>query len=242
MRAEQRLTPRAIEETRRAIEEADGNEVFLVGETGEDGRVCAVRVGARGNEEAVPVLGPQIRDGDAIIHNHPSGGVTPSGADLAVASRLGNQGIGFYIVDNDVEQVYVVAEPVEAREIVPLDRQALTRALLPGGALGRIFPQYERRDSQVAMLAAVCDSFNGDEICAAEAGTGVGKSLAYLLPAVQVLDDIGRLHEHRRRTGTLPRPSGAAPSLHAHCDLLRRLPARSAQAGLPSQFAVRSSS
>jgi ATP-dependent DNA helicase DinG len=184
VRAEQRLTPRAIEETRRAIEEADGNEVFLVGETGEDGRVCAVRVGARGNEEAVPVLGPQIRDGDAIIHNHPSGGVTPSGADLAVASRLGNQGIGFYIVDNDVEQVYVVAEPVEAREIVPLDRQALTRALLPGGALGRIFPQYERRDSQVAMLAAVCDSFNGDEICAAEAGTGVGKSLAYLLPAV----------------------------------------------------------
>ncbi|MCX7039315.1 MAG: helicase c2, partial [Spirochaetes bacterium] len=184
MRAEQRLTPRAIEEIRRAIVEADGNEVFLVGETGEDGRVQSIRIGARGNEEAVPVLSPQIRDGDVIIHNHPSGGTAPSGADLAVASRLGNQGIGFYIVDNAVEQVYVVAEPVEAREIVPLDKESLSRALLPGGALGRIFPQYERRDSQVAMLAAVCDSFNGDEICAAEAGTGVGKSLAYLLPAV----------------------------------------------------------
>jgi ATP-dependent DNA helicase DinG len=189
VRAEQRLTPRAIEEIRRAIEEADGNEVFLVGETGEDGRVQSIRIGARGNEEAVPVLAPQIRDGDAIIHNHPMGGspahrLAPSGADLAVASRLGNQGIGFYIVDNDVEQVYVVAEPVEAREIVLLDKESLSRALLPGGALGRIFPLYERRDSQVAMLAAVCDSFNGDEICAAEAGTGVGKSLAYLLPAV----------------------------------------------------------
>lgn len=184
MRAEQRLSPRAVDEIRRAVAEADGNEVFLVGEIGDDGRVLSIRVGARGNEEAVPVLGPQIGDGDCILHNHPSGGVTPSAADMAVASRLGNQGIGFYIVDNAVEEVYVVAEPVHAREAEPLDREELAGTLLPGGALGRIFPQYEKRDSQVGMLRAVCDSFNGDEICAAEAGTGVGKSLAYLLPAV----------------------------------------------------------
>ena len=54
----------------------------------------------------------------------------------------------------------------------------------PVGALARIFPLYEMRESQVGMLRAVCDSFNGDEICAAEAGTGVGKSIAYLVPAV----------------------------------------------------------
>ena len=34
------------------------------------------------------------------------------------------------------------------------------------------------------MLRLVCKAFNGDELCAAEAGTGVGKSLAYLLPAI----------------------------------------------------------
>ena len=126
MRAEQRLSARVIEEIREAIADADGNEVFLVGSRGEDGKVTAVTVGARGNEEAVPVLGPHLGSGDVVLHNHPSGGTRPSHADLAIASRLGNQGIGFYIVDNDLSEVYVVAEPVEAQEIVPLDVEPAT--------------------------------------------------------------------------------------------------------------------
>ncbi|MGD0725489.1 MAG: helicase C-terminal domain-containing protein [Spirochaetia bacterium] len=184
MRAEQRIGLRVIEEIREAIADANGNEVFLVGKRGHDGKVESVTVGARGNEEAVPVLSPHLEEGDVIIHNHPSGGITPSGADLAIASRLGNQGIGFFIVDNRLDEVYVVAEPVEAREIAPLDEDALAAGLSPDGALSRLYPLFEERASQVDMLRLVCRAFNGDEICAAEAGTGVGKSLAYLLPAV----------------------------------------------------------
>jgi ATP-dependent DNA helicase DinG len=184
VRADERLAPDVIDHIREAIQDAGGNEVFLVGRTGHDGRIAEVRVGARGTEEAVPVLSPHVQEGDAIIHNHPSGGVRPSNADLAVASRLGNQGIGFYIVDNEVEEIYVVAEPVETRQVVPLDEEALASGLAPGGALARVYPLYEERESQTRMLRQVARAFNRDEICAAEAGTGVGKSLAYLLPAV----------------------------------------------------------
>ncbi len=184
MRADERLTPRVIEEIREAIADADGNEVFLVGRMGDDGRVSAVTVGARGTDEAVPVLGPHIEEGDAVIHNHPSGGTRPSRADLAVASRLGNQGIGFYIVDNDLDDIYVVAEPVAPRPMVALDEEELAAGLSPGGALSRVYPLFEERESQTRMLRQVCRAFNHDEICAAEAGTGVGKSLAYLVPAV----------------------------------------------------------
>ena len=77
MRAEQRLGLRVIEEIREAIADADGNEVFLVGKRGDDGKVESVTVGARGNEEAVPVLSPHLEEGDVVIHNHPSGGITP---------------------------------------------------------------------------------------------------------------------------------------------------------------------
>jgi ATP-dependent DNA helicase DinG len=123
MRADRRLAPEAIEAIREAIAEAGGNEVFLVGKAGEDGRVASVTVGARGSDEAVPVLRPHLKGGDAVIHNHPGGSpLGPSRADLAIASRLGDEGIGFYIVDNAVDEVYVVAEPVAAREIEPLDR------------------------------------------------------------------------------------------------------------------------
>ncbi|HET6487974.1 MAG TPA: helicase c2, partial [Spirochaetia bacterium] len=149
MKADRRLTPEAIDQIRAAVEEAGGNEVFLVGTVGDDGRVASVRVGARGNEEAVPVLSPHLEDGGCVIHNHPSGGTRPSNADLSIASRLGNQGIGFYIVDNTVEEVYVVAEPVAAREIVLLDAGQLADAISPGGALSRLYPLYENRESQV---------------------------------------------------------------------------------------------
>lgn len=184
MRVEQRFAPHVVEEIREAIADADGNEVFLIGKLGDDGRIESVMVGARGNEGAVPVLSPHLAEGDVVVHNHPSGGTAPSGADLAVASRLGNQGIGFFIVNNALDEVYVVAEPVEAREIAPLDENELAAGLSPMGALSRVYPLYEERASQVDMLRLVCRAFNGDEICAAEAGTGVGKSLAYLLPAV----------------------------------------------------------
>ena len=200
MRAEERLTPRVIEEIREAIADADGNEVFLVGKLGDDGRVSAVTVGARGTDEAVPVLSPHLDEGDAVIHNHPpvgsgpkgrerpsSGGrtnISPSNADLAIASRLGNQGIGFYIVGNDLVDIYVVAEAVQPHRAVSLDEEELAAGLSPGGALSRVYPLFEERESQTQMLRQVCRAFNNDEICAAEAGTGVGKSLAYLVPAV----------------------------------------------------------
>jgi ATP-dependent DNA helicase DinG len=184
MKASSRLTREAIEDIRQAIADADGNEVFLVGTAGEDGRIAGVTVGARGNQEAVPVLEPHIAGGDVVIHNHPSGDTRPSNPDLAIAARLGNQGVGFFIVDNDVEEVYVVAEPVGAKQITPLDEGELSGLLAPGGALSKVYPLFENRESQAGMLRMVCRAFNGDEICAAEAGTGVGKSLAYLLPAV----------------------------------------------------------
>jgi ATP-dependent DNA helicase DinG len=184
VRAGDRLTPAAVEEIRQSIADASGNEVFFVGRTGDGGKVESVTVGARGNEEAVPVLTPHLGEGDVVIHNHPSGGTRPSSADLAIASRLGNQGIGFFIVDNDVDEVYVVAEPVEGHAVATLDEDLLASHLAPGGALSRVYPLFEERQSQANMLRLVCQAFNGEEICAAEAGTGVGKSIAYLVPAV----------------------------------------------------------
>ncbi len=52
------------------------------------------------------------------------------------------------------------------------------------GALAGRMNSYEPRKSQIEMAAAVVRTFNQDGILVAEAGTGVGKSLAYLVPAV----------------------------------------------------------
>lgn len=57
----------------------------------------------------------------------------------------------------------------------------------PGGALAQKFPEYEHRPQQVEMAAAVADAIRKGLALMVEAGTGVGKSLAYLIPAFLAL-------------------------------------------------------
>ena len=182
------FTPAAADALRDAIAEASGQEVFCVGNSDADGLVRSVTIAARGNHREVPVLAPYVEGADLLIHNHPSGRLEPSGADLAVAGWAGDQGKGFCIVDNAVTRIYVVAEPAPRRERRPLDTRGLASTLRAGGALQRLHPGFEQRSGQVSLLQAACDAFNDEVIVAAEAGTGIGKSLAYLVPAVAWAD------------------------------------------------------
>ena len=178
------LAESAVAGLRAAIQEAGGREVFCVGNAGAGGLVHEVTIAARGNRHAVAVLAPYVDGADLLIHNHPSGELEPSAADLAVAGYVGDQGKGFCIVDNEVTRIYVVAEPVPGRELRLLDTRELASTLRAGGALQRLHPGYEQRAGQIALLQSACDAFNDEVIVAAEAGTGIGKSLAYLIPAV----------------------------------------------------------
>ena len=77
------------------------------------------------------------------------------------------------------------AEPLRpALSPCALDEEALARMLEPEGLFARHFPHFEHRPPQVDMLRAVTRAFNRGGQLLVEAGTGVGKSIAYLLPAV----------------------------------------------------------
>jgi len=77
------------------------------------------------------------------------------------------------------------ARPLQpAIERTPLDVDQLAAFLEEGGAFESHFPGYEYRPQQVAMLRGVAKAFNRGEHLLVEAPTGVGKSLAYLIPAV----------------------------------------------------------
>lgn len=54
----------------------------------------------------------------------------------------------------------------------------------PDGALARAIPDFEVRSGQAAMAAAVARRFEEGGVLLAEAGTGTGKTLAYLIPAI----------------------------------------------------------
>jgi len=63
--------------------------------------------------------------------------------------------------------------------------EPLREVLGPGGALSRVLPAYEPRPPQLAMAERVEDALGHGRALLVEAGTGTGKTLAYLLPAAR---------------------------------------------------------
>ncbi len=53
------------------------------------------------------------------------------------------------------------------------------------GLFSQKFPQYEEREGQIMMAKSVETAFIKDQLLLVEAGTGVGKSFAYLVPAIE---------------------------------------------------------
>jgi len=54
----------------------------------------------------------------------------------------------------------------------------------PGGLLHRSFPHFEERKEQLEMAKVIGSAYLKNRVALIEAGTGIGKSLAYLAPAV----------------------------------------------------------
>jgi ATP-dependent DNA helicase DinG len=87
----------------------------------------------------------------------------------------------------------VVAEPVRRRKRVLLDGDRICAALEEGGSIAARLQSYESRPSQLDLMRLIVRAVNEDALAAAEAGTGVGKSFAYLLPAM----DFALVNEER---------------------------------------------
>ena len=71
----------------------------------------------------------------------------------------------------------------ENERITPIDADMVASMFSEGGELSRALDGFEPRAEQVQMAQAVTEAINDGERIIIEAGTGVGKSLAYLLPA-----------------------------------------------------------
>jgi ATP-dependent DNA helicase DinG len=71
----------------------------------------------------------------------------------------------------------------------------IEQVLSAGGLIARSFSGYEFRPQQVQMACAIKDAFVDRRHLVTEAGTGIGKSFAYLVPAIELV--------HRGKTKVL---------------------------------------
>ncbi|HSJ32397.1 MAG TPA: helicase C-terminal domain-containing protein [Longimicrobiales bacterium] len=180
-----KLEPRSAARIRAEINHAGGNEVCFVAAVATDGVISDPRVLARGNQGAVLAATRDAAPGSLVIHNHPSGDLTPSDADMRVAAELYSNGLGLAIVDNAAATLYVVVAPPRLTELELLDEDEIAALLAPDGPVARAHAGYEDRPTQRDLARVVARAYNDGGIALAEAGTGTGKSVAYLIPAIE---------------------------------------------------------
>ncbi|MDP2964552.1 MAG: helicase C-terminal domain-containing protein [Pelolinea sp.] len=78
----------------------------------------------------------------------------------------------------------LLAQPLKPNpELLPLDIEETTAILSPGGPFSTYLENFESRNEQVEMLQAVAGALSNSQHLMVEAGTGIGKSYAYLVPA-----------------------------------------------------------
>ena len=174
-----RFTDIAAQQLREAIRAAGGVEVFGICDV--VGReVVNVEITCRGREDQVTALVDRPRAGQAVVHNHPSGDLRPSDADLHLAHLYGEDGVGVIITDNAVTRSNWVVEPHKATRR-PVKIELLHQFFQVD--LPRVLPGFEPRGQQLEMAERVAEALDIGRPLLCEAGTGTGKSLAYLAPA-----------------------------------------------------------
>src|ERR1051326_6586475 len=122
--------------------------------------------------------------GGSLPPPHPGCGLAPAPADLSIAARLHDGGIGFGIVNNAGTELFVVVEVPRRKSVTRLATFAVLATLGHGGPIAARMGAFEDRQGQRDMAAHMADAYNDGGVVLLEAGTGVGKSFAYLVPAL----------------------------------------------------------
>ena len=107
------------------------------------------------------------------------------------AKRVNKQAENFVISPHPDDPLYALGDaekrkgpPIQVpKELIPIDPEEAASVLEHGGPFARYFESYEHRPEQVEMLRAVANALSYGQHLLVEAGTGVGKSFAYLVPA-----------------------------------------------------------
>jgi ATP-dependent DNA helicase DinG len=77
----------------------------------------------------------------------------------------------------------VPAAGCRAKNCAQIDEEHIASFLEYGGPFSHYFENYEQRPQQIDMLRSIGRAFNNGQHLMVEAGTGTGKSFAYLIPA-----------------------------------------------------------
>ena len=115
--------------------------------------------------------------------DHPLGRLVSQAASEAVRRGFGAKNRSLTDLLPAGLQAGARRRPEPRNPSLPLDDEAICGLFGQDGLLARNHKSYEHRPEQIRMVREVCHAFNDGLVLMVEAGTGTGKSMAYLAPA-----------------------------------------------------------
>ncbi len=111
----------------------------------------------------------------AAINHHPQGVSPTADAPAPMFKPMARPSRSLVTWDDDGQAI--------EKEVVRVSAREVEACFGDNSALARTMSGYQPRTQQITMAQAVREAFNEEQHLIVEAGTGTGKSLAYLLPA-----------------------------------------------------------
>ena len=172
------ISPDVVSFIKTKIEENPSNQMFFLGTPD----ASMIVTSALATEE---INFDSISSGTIVITNHASGALDITDTEEKILQCLEAKDCGLFIVDNDLAAIKAV------RDIVGKNVQKSAKSMFSindvlgeNGLLASCMEDYEVRHGQIEMAQAIEDALNREERLIVEAGTGTGKSMAYLIPAL----------------------------------------------------------
>ncbi|MGL4425556.1 MAG: ATP-dependent DNA helicase [Cetobacterium sp.] len=182
MNIEEKISLDVINKIKIEIEKEDGKEILFRGIPNDVGVIVDVKVLTKAKRYTVPTILRKMKKEEVIIFNHSSKHLHPTDGEVELAANYSTKLDGAsYIVDNNLTELYELVELVQKTNIkIDVKPYFEKKGLLAG-----VFSEFEYRKEQLDMAKVIEKGLNTETKVIVEAGTGTGKTLAYLIPAIE---------------------------------------------------------
>ena len=124
----------------------------------------------------------KVSKNEIVIRTTKPNQLYPSDMELELSEELYNRrNIAYCLLSSDLDDFYFVQDI----DRIKLEKIDIENYFAKDGILAKEIKGFEYRQEQEEMAKSIQDAINEDKKIIVEAGTGTGKTLAYLLPAIR---------------------------------------------------------
>lgn len=177
-----RFSEESLKEISRILQENENKSIILKATFDENELIKNPVFLAENKKKALENITTNFKREEVYIRVAKGNQLYPSDLELEISEDLYNKkNVAFCILSNKLDDFYFVQDI----DRINLDKIDIAPFFEKEGVLAKSIKNFEYREEQKSMALSVQQGINENKKIVVEAGTGTGKTLAYLIPAIK---------------------------------------------------------